>query len=125
MGMLEATVLALICERKNMSAWKIHPDMKLLASIYGGIVSGLAYYLIGVVSKERGPMFVSAFNPLSMGIGVVGSVVIVLGIYLVLWGQSKDNRGQFPPNAGCAKTMVEVDEQMVLTPDNNQVLRQP
>lgn len=35
MGMLEASVIALIWERKNMSVWKIHPDMKLLASIYG------------------------------------------------------------------------------------------
>lgn len=35
MGMLEASVIALIWERKNMSVWKIHLDMKLLASIYG------------------------------------------------------------------------------------------
>ena len=27
--------MALILERNNMSAWKIHPDMRLLASIYG------------------------------------------------------------------------------------------
>ncbi|CAH8325019.1 unnamed protein product [Eruca vesicaria subsp. sativa] len=138
MGMLEATVMALILERNNMSVWKIHPDMGLLASIYGGLVSGVAYYIIGWASKERGPVFVSAFNPLSMVIvavlssfvflekmhlgRVVGSVVIVIGIYLVLWGKSKDKVGHLLPKAGCAGTVVIVEEQMVLTPDNNQVL---
>ncbi|CAN7068278.1 unnamed protein product [Brassica rapa subsp. trilocularis] len=138
MGMLEASVIALIWERKNMSVWKIHPDMKLLASIYGGLVSGLAYYAIGWASKKRGPVFVSAFNPLSMVIvavlssfvfleklylgRVVGSVVIVFGVYLVLWGKSKDKIEQPSTNAGCAETVVKTDEQMVRTPDNNQVL---
>uniref|UniRef100_M4CX63 WAT1-related protein n=1 Tax=Brassica campestris TaxID=3711 RepID=M4CX63_BRACM len=138
MGMLEASVIALIWERKNMSVWKIHPDMKLLASIYGGLVSGLAYYAIGWASKKRGPVFVSAFNPLSMVIvarlssfvfleklylgRVVGSVVIVFGVYLVLWGKSKDKIEQPSTNAGCAETVVKTDEQMVRTLDNNQVL---
>ncbi|KAG2241385.1 hypothetical protein Bca52824_096630 [Brassica carinata] len=121
MGMLEATVIALILERNNMSAWKIHPDMRLLASIYGGLVSGVAYYIIGWASKERGPVFVSSFNPLNMVIvailssfvflekmylgRVVGSVVIVIGIYLVLWGKSKDTVGHLLPKAGCAGTV--------------------
>ncbi|CAA7031486.1 unnamed protein product [Microthlaspi erraticum] len=121
MGMLEAAAMGLIWERKNMSVWKIHPDMRLLASIYGGFVSGLAYYVIGWVSKERGPVFVSAFNPLSMVIvavlstfvfmekmyigRVVGSVVIVIGIYLVLWGKSKDKGGQLPLATGCAEAL--------------------
>ncbi|CAH2072830.1 unnamed protein product, partial [Thlaspi arvense] len=129
MGMLEAAVMALIWERNNMSVWKIHADMRLLASIYGGLVSGLAYYVIGWTSKERGPVFVSAFNPLSMVIvailssfvfleelylgRLVGSVVIVIGIYLVLWGKSKDKGGQLPPKAGCAESVVKIDEEMV------------
>ncbi|KAH0936859.1 hypothetical protein HID58_004320 [Brassica napus] len=171
MGMLEATVMALILERNNMSAWKIHPDMRLLASIYGvlqvlsvpkiscktlcvcvcvcllrevlftitqGLVSGLSYYITGWASKERGPVFVSAFNPLSMVIvailssfiflekmyigRVVGSVVIVIGIYLVLWGKSKEKVGNLLPKAGCAGTVVKLEEQKVLTHDNNQVV---
>ncbi|RID73358.1 hypothetical protein BRARA_B00511 [Brassica rapa] len=138
MGMLEATVMALILERNNMSAWKIHPDMRLLASIYGGLVSGLSYYITGWASKERGPVFVSAFNPLSMVIvailssfiflekmyigRVVGSVVIVIGIYLVLWGKSKEKVGDLLPKAGCAGTVVKFDEQKIPTLDNNQVV---
>lgn len=101
--------MALILERNNMSAWKIHPDMRLLASIYGvlqvlsvpkiscktlcvcvftersfvyyitqGLVSGLSYYITGWASKERGPLFVSAFNPLSMVIVAILSSFIFL-----------------------------------------------
>ncbi|KAL1188932.1 WAT1-related protein [Cardamine amara subsp. amara] len=138
MGMLEATVMALIWERNNMSVWKIKPDVRLIASLYGGLVSGLAYYVIGWASKERGPVFVSAFNPLSMVIvallssfvflekmylgRAVGSVIIVIGIYMVLWGKSKDSEGKLQPNAGCAETVVKINEQMLPTPDNKQVV---
>ncbi|KAK1301541.1 WAT1-related protein [Acorus calamus] len=56
--------------------------------------------------KERGPVFVTAFSPLSMIIVailgsivleenfylgmLIGAVVIVSGLYLVVWGKSKD-----------------------------------
>ncbi|XP_023904753.1 WAT1-related protein At2g39510 [Quercus suber] len=107
MGSLESTILALAIEWGNPTAWSIHFDIKLLATIYSGLIcSGFAFYIQGVVMKERGPVFVTAFSPLSvvlvMIIGsfilsetlhmgrVIGAVVIVVGLYLVLWGKSKD-----------------------------------
>lgn len=58
--------------------------------------------------KDRGPVFVTAFNPLGMVIvailstlflreqlnlgRVLGAVVIVVGLYIVLWGKSKDQK---------------------------------
>ncbi|KAF5947851.1 hypothetical protein HYC85_013808 [Camellia sinensis] len=72
----------------------------------GIICSGVSYYISGVVMKEKGPVFVTAFNPLSLVIiaiigsfvlaeqtyvgSVVGAIVIVIGLYLVIWGKSKD-----------------------------------
>ena len=53
---------------------------------------------------------------------VVGSVVIVIGIYLVLWGKSKEKVGDLLPKAGCAGTVVKFDEQKIPTLDNNQVV---
>ncbi|KAF3960252.1 hypothetical protein CMV_015018 [Castanea mollissima] len=107
MGSLESTILALAIEWGNPTAWSIHFDIKLLATIYSGLIcSGFAFYIQGVVMKERGPVFVTAFSPLSvvlvMIIGsfilsetlhigrVIGAVVIIVGLYLVLWGKSKD-----------------------------------
>ncbi|XP_040994688.1 WAT1-related protein At2g39510-like isoform X2 [Juglans microcarpa x Juglans regia] len=107
MGTLENTILALVIEWGNPTAWSIHMDTKLLAALYGGIVAtGIAYWLQGAIIKERGPIFVTATGPLTMvlvaimgsfilaemtSLGrVIGAVVIVGGLYLVVWGKSKD-----------------------------------
>ncbi|KAI5355334.1 PREDICTED: WAT1-related [Prunus dulcis] len=106
MGVLEGGVITFAVERK-MSVWVIGWDSRLLASVYSGIVcSGLAYYVQGVVSRERGPVFVTAFSPLCMIItaalgaivlaekvhlgSIIGAIFIVFGLYTVVWGKSKD-----------------------------------
>ncbi|XP_061339456.1 WAT1-related protein At2g37450-like isoform X2 [Gastrolobium bilobum] len=107
LGTVEGAAVAMIMERGNSSVWALKWDTSLLCSVYTGIVcSGLAYYLQGVVMKTRGPVYVTAFNPLCMVIvavmgycilaeqiflgRVIGAVVICLGLYLVVWGKSKD-----------------------------------
>ncbi|XP_065871285.1 WAT1-related protein At2g39510 [Euphorbia lathyris] len=107
MGTIEGTLLAVVMERGNPSAWAVHLDSKLLAAVYSGVIcSGIAYYVQGIIMKEKGPVFVTAFNPLSMVIvtilgsfvlseiiyvgRVIGAGVIVVGLYMVLWGKSKD-----------------------------------
>ncbi|CAA0818493.1 WAT1-related protein [Striga hermonthica] len=106
-GTLEGGVVAVIMERRK-SAWAIGFDSRLLAAVYSGIVcSGLAYYLQSVVNKTRGPVFVTAFSPLSMIItailsaiflaeqvhlgSLIGAVIIVSGLYSVVWGKSREN----------------------------------
>ncbi|KAI7751918.1 hypothetical protein M8C21_001929 [Ambrosia artemisiifolia] len=67
MGALEGSVLTVVAERAKASIWSINWDIKLFATIYSGIMcSGCAYYISGVVMRERGPVFVTAFNPLGM-----------------------------------------------------------
>ncbi|ESW34666.1 hypothetical protein PHAVU_001G170400 [Phaseolus vulgaris] len=107
LGTVEGGIVALVMERNNFSAWSLQWDTKLLAAVYSGIVcSGMAYYIQGVVMKDRGPVFVTTFNPLCMVIvaimgsfflaeqmylgRAVGAIVIILGLYLVVWGKSKD-----------------------------------
>ncbi|CAN0909474.1 WAT1-related protein At2g39510 [Linum grandiflorum] len=107
MGALEGAVAAVWLEWDNPSAWHIALDTKLLACVYTGVIcSGVAYYAQGVVMRSRGPVFVTAFNPLGMVIvtiagafflseelylgRVIGAVVIVVGLYLVLWGKKED-----------------------------------
>ncbi|KAL1351807.1 hypothetical protein HN51_015681 [Arachis hypogaea] len=107
LGTIEGGLVGLIMERANPSVWTLHWDTKLLAAAYSGIFcSGLAYYIQGVVMKTRGPVFVTAFSPLCMVIvaimgsiflaeqmflgRVVGAIVIILGLYMVVWGKSKD-----------------------------------
>uniref|UniRef100_A0A7N0ZVW6 WAT1-related protein n=1 Tax=Kalanchoe fedtschenkoi TaxID=63787 RepID=A0A7N0ZVW6_KALFE len=107
-GMLEGAVVALIMER-DMSGWAIGWDSTLLAPVYAGIVcSGIAYYVQGKVINERGPVFVTSFSPLCMIVtaalgaiilaeqvhlgSIIGAVFIVIGLYAVVWGKSKDRK---------------------------------
>ncbi|XP_019702179.1 WAT1-related protein At5g07050-like [Elaeis guineensis] len=108
MGTLQAIAVTLVMEHKP-SVWKIGWDMNLLAAAYAGIVtSSIAYYVQGLVMQSRGPVFASAFSPLMMIIvaimdsfilaekiylgGVLGAVLIVVGLYSVLWGKYKENK---------------------------------
>ncbi|CAI0426792.1 unnamed protein product [Linum tenue] len=80
----------------------------------GVVCSGLAYYIQGLVMRVRGPVFVTAFSPLCMVVvaiissiifaeqmflgRVVGAAIIVAGLYLVVWGKSKDYDDQITPS---------------------------
>ncbi|XP_027921867.1 WAT1-related protein At1g25270-like isoform X2 [Vigna unguiculata] len=76
--------------------------------IQGIVASGLVVIAIAWCVKMRGPMFVSVFNPLmlllvavadSLMLGenlyvgsVIGGVLIVCGLYMFLWGKSKEEK---------------------------------
>lgn len=107
MGSLQGTIITFAVERGNFAIWSVHWDTKFITALYSGVIcSGVAYYVSGVIMQERGPVFVTAFNPLSMVLvailssfilaeqldlgSVLGAVVIVTGLYLLIWGKSKD-----------------------------------
>ncbi|TKW41775.1 hypothetical protein SEVIR_1G339700v4 [Setaria viridis] len=111
MGSLMSGAVALVAERRNTQAWVIGFDTRLFTAVYAGVVcSGVAYYVQGVVSRQRGPVFVTAFSPLCMIVtsvmgsiilkeeitlgSVIGAVIIVLGLYALIWGKSKDHENQ-------------------------------
>nr|GMD46458.1 WAT1-related protein At5g07050-like [Ipomoea batatas] len=106
MGTLQSIAVTFAMEHRA-SVWTIGWDMNLLAAAYAGIVSSsIAYYVQGIVMQKRGPVFVTAFSPLMMIIvaimgsfilaekiyvgGIMGAVLIVLGLYAVLWGKYKE-----------------------------------
>uniref|UniRef100_A0A452ZEL2 WAT1-related protein n=1 Tax=Aegilops tauschii subsp. strangulata TaxID=200361 RepID=A0A452ZEL2_AEGTS len=109
-GTIQAIAVTFIMERR-VSVWTIGFDMNLLAAAYAGIVtSSIAYYVQGLVIQKTGPVFASAFSPLMMIIvavmgsfilsekiylgAVLGAVVIVVGLYAVLWGKHKETQEQ-------------------------------
>ncbi|KAB1224030.1 hypothetical protein CJ030_MR2G004472 [Morella rubra] len=83
LGSMEGTIVALVMERGKATIWSLNWDVKLLAALYSGIIcSGLAYYIQGVVMKDRGPVFVTAFSPLCMVIvAVMGSFILAEQLY--------------------------------------------
>ncbi|XP_020099779.1 WAT1-related protein At2g39510-like isoform X3 [Ananas comosus] len=107
-GAALGAVSALVKER-NAAAWKIGWDLKLVTVAYSAVVcSGLAWCLQGSVMKRRGPVFVTAFSPLSMIVvaivglfflaedlllgRLIGAVLIMSGLYMVVWGKRQDQR---------------------------------
>ncbi|KAK3230670.1 hypothetical protein Dsin_002551 [Dipteronia sinensis] len=120
MGVVEGSIVSLIMER-DMSAWKIGFDSKLLAVTYSGVVcSGITYYVQAVVIRERGPVFVTSFSPLCMIItaalgavvlaeqvhlgSIFGAIIIVFGLYTFVWGKSKDGK------ISSAESLIPADE---------------
>uniref|UniRef100_A0A0A8YIB2 WAT1-related protein n=1 Tax=Arundo donax TaxID=35708 RepID=A0A0A8YIB2_ARUDO len=108
LGSVMSGAVALVAERRDMGAWAIGFDTRLFTAVYSGIVcSGVAYYVQGIVTRARGPVFVTAFQPLCMIItavmgstilkeeitlgSVVGAATIVVGLYSLVWGKSNDH----------------------------------
>ncbi|GJM91714.1 hypothetical protein PR202_ga08118 [Eleusine coracana subsp. coracana] len=77
LGAAQSAAVALVMEH-DMKAWSIGFDMRLFTAVYSGVMcSGVAYYVQGIVIKERGPVFVTAFSPLCMIIvTILGSVIL-------------------------------------------------
>ncbi|GJM94298.1 hypothetical protein PR202_ga10934 [Eleusine coracana subsp. coracana] len=103
---VQSFVVAVVAER-DFSRWKLHLDISLLAIFYSGfVVMGVAYYLQAWCVEMKGPVFLAAWTPLcfvftmfcsSFFLGeivhlgsIVGAILLVAGLYSVLWGKSKE-----------------------------------
>ncbi|KAK7400265.1 hypothetical protein VNO78_11468 [Psophocarpus tetragonolobus] len=108
MAAIQATVFAL-CVEKDWSQWKLGWSIRLLTAAFSGIVvSGLVVLVTAWCVRITGPLYASIFNPLSLVIvaifaplildenlyvgSVVGAVLIVCGLYMVLWGKNREMR---------------------------------
>ncbi|KAL9236029.1 hypothetical protein vseg_010742 [Gypsophila vaccaria] len=106
MAAIQSVVCALVLER-DWSEWKLGWNVRLLAVIFSGVVaSGMSLTLVAWCIRLRGPLFVSVFNPLMVVVvaligsiflneklylgSVLGGLLIVLGLYGVVWGKGKE-----------------------------------
>ncbi|KAF8667109.1 hypothetical protein HU200_053293 [Digitaria exilis] len=101
---------------RDPTAWKLRLDVGLLAVGYSGlVVTGVSFYLQAWCIEKRGPVFLAMSNPLGLLLTIfcssfflgeivhlgslIGSGLLVAGLYSVLWGKSKDNlHHQQPPS---------------------------
>ncbi|XP_065871957.1 WAT1-related protein At1g68170-like [Euphorbia lathyris] len=102
MSSVQCVILALCIER-DWSQWKLGWNLKLLVGI---ITSGLLLIFVAMTLTMRSAVFVSSFNPLTLLLtaiasslilqemlhlgSILGGALIVIGLYLALWGQSKE-----------------------------------
>ncbi|XP_076937257.1 WAT1-related protein At1g25270-like [Bidens hawaiensis] len=106
MGAIQAVVFGL-CTERNWADWKLGWNIRLLTVAYSGMLaSGLMFTFVACCVQMRGPLYVSAFNPLllvlvaiagslvlneSLHLGsLLGAILIIFGLYAVLWGKGKE-----------------------------------
>ncbi|KAJ0541262.1 putative EamA domain-containing protein [Helianthus annuus] len=106
MGAVQALVFGL-CTERHWGDWKLGWNVRLLTVAYSGMLaSGLMFTFVTRCMQMRGPLFVYAFNPLlldlvaiagslvlneSLHLGsVLGAILIIFGLYAVLWGKGKE-----------------------------------
>ncbi|KAJ1261095.1 hypothetical protein BS78_09G001900 [Paspalum vaginatum] len=102
----QSFLLAVAVER-DPAAWKLRLDVGLLAVAYSGfVVTGVSFYLQAWCIEKWGPVFLAMSNPLGLLLTIfcssfflgeivhlgslLGSALLVGGLYSVLWGKSKD-----------------------------------
>ncbi|XP_027359401.1 WAT1-related protein At1g43650 [Abrus precatorius] len=105
---MQSAVLAAAMDRNNPSAWKLGWDIHLLSVAYCGvIVTGVCYWLQVCTIEAKGPVFTAMFTPLALIITAIfsallwketlylgsvgGTILLVVGLYSVLWGKNKES----------------------------------
>uniref|UniRef100_A0A0C9S8J2 WAT1-related protein n=2 Tax=Wollemia nobilis TaxID=56998 RepID=A0A0C9S8J2_9CONI len=108
MGTVQSLLMGLLFER-DLSAWKLKWDMELLSIVYSGVLcSAFAFFMQTYCINEKGPVFAAVFNPVAtivvavldlvvlhvkLHVGsLVGGILIIAGLYAVLWGKAKDEK---------------------------------
>ncbi|MQL89826.1 hypothetical protein Taro_022388 [Colocasia esculenta] len=103
---IQSFFVALGFER-DISKWKLGLDVGLLAVVYCGIVvTGVSFYLQAWCIEKKGPVFLALFSPLALVItiffsffvlgelvnlgSVLGGLLMVGGLYSVLWGKRRE-----------------------------------
>ncbi|KAI3941516.1 hypothetical protein MKW92_045297 [Papaver armeniacum] len=106
---IQCLVVSLIAE-KNPNVWRLTPNLELVAILYSAFFGGVVTSTLQTwCLRKKGPVFVAMFTPVGivvaaiMGViflgdtlhlgSLVGAAIIVLGFYGVIWGQSKEARG--------------------------------
>jgi drug/metabolite transporter (DMT)-like permease len=107
-GLLQFLLIALVAER-NAQAWIFHSGGEAFTILYAGVVaSGIAFAVQIWCIDRGGPVFVAVYQPVQTFVvaimaslalgeefylgGIIGAVLIVAGLYFVLWGKSEEKK---------------------------------
>ncbi|KAG8076499.1 hypothetical protein GUJ93_ZPchr0006g43623 [Zizania palustris] len=105
-GLLQFLAIAAFLER-DAAAWAVRSGSELFTILYAGFVaSGVAFAVQTWCIHRGGPVFVAVYQPVQTLLvavmaslllgehfylgGIIGAVLIVSGLYLVLWGKSQE-----------------------------------
>ncbi|GMN46338.1 hypothetical protein TIFTF001_015519 [Ficus carica] len=110
-GLIQFLVIAAIAET-DFEKWKIVSGEEVFTILYAGIISsGVVIALQTWCIHKGGPVFVAVFQPLQTFLvaimatlilhdqlysgGIIGAILIMIGLYLVLWGKNREKREEY------------------------------
>ncbi|KAL4653533.1 hypothetical protein ACB092_01G310600 [Castanea dentata] len=110
-GTIVSAPVCLIAEG-NLSAWRLRPDITLVAVIYSGIFGSFFSTVIHTWGLHlKGPVYISNFKPLSIAIAaamsviflgdalylgsVIGAIILSFGFYAVIWAKAKEESSEY------------------------------
>ncbi|XP_024007474.1 WAT1-related protein At1g43650 isoform X2 [Eutrema salsugineum] len=105
------TAVWAVTVNRSPSVWKIEFGLPLLSMAYCGImVTGFTYWLQVWAIEKKGPVYTALYTPLALIITCIissflfketlylgsigGALLLVSGLYLGLWGKTKDEKIQ-------------------------------
>ncbi|XP_022869009.1 protein WALLS ARE THIN 1-like [Olea europaea var. sylvestris] len=114
-GVIQFLVIAAFMER-DIQAWLVHSGGELFSVFYAGVVaSGIAFAVQIWCIERGGPVFVAVYQPVQTLVvaimasaalgeefylgGIIGAVLIIVGLYLVLWGKNEERKFSMQKNA--------------------------
>ncbi|KAL3505343.1 hypothetical protein ACH5RR_035184 [Cinchona calisaya] len=107
-GIIQFLIIAAFIERDGQ-AWLIHSGSELFSVFYAGVVaSGIAFAVQIWCIDRGGPVFVAVYQPVQTLVvaimasialgeqfylgGIIGAILIIIGLYLVLWGKNEEQK---------------------------------
>ncbi|XP_062221317.1 WAT1-related protein At3g30340-like [Phragmites australis] len=114
LSFLQMAAVGLATE-KNFSVWILRTKLQIITVLFVGIMgSGIGFLAMSWCIEQRGPVFTTAFTPLIQliagGVNIVvlheqlhvgsvlGSALVVTGLYFVLWAKTKEAHPTSPSN---------------------------
>ncbi|CAA7390688.1 unnamed protein product [Spirodela intermedia] len=105
-GVIQFLIIAAFVER-DLASWTFHSGGEVFTILYAGFVaSGIAFAVQIWCIDRGGPVFVAVYQPVQTLVvaimasialgeefylgGIIGAVLIVAGLYMVLWGKSQE-----------------------------------
>ncbi|KAJ4715430.1 WAT1-related protein [Melia azedarach] len=133
---VQATVYA-ICVERDWSSWKLGWNIRLLSVVYTGtLASGLMVAVMAWYLRTMGPLYVSNFSPLALvfvalfgslfldeklNLGsIIGSVLIIIGLYGVIWGKGKEMKNNLSETAALSISSSNHSQTVEVVIDDHQ-----
>ncbi|MQM14487.1 hypothetical protein Taro_047419 [Colocasia esculenta] len=121
MGTIQTALVALLFEKP--AAWRLNWNLELLTISYSGIFcSALGLFVQMWCVKVRGPVFTTVFSPLATVMvailepllinvplhwgSLTGIVMVIGGLYSVLWGKAKEEEEKTARASGCREPLL-------------------